>query len=291
MTPHYAAPEFFDGRTTDSSDQYSLAVTYCKLRGGKLPFDGSPHEVMKGHLYQDPDLSMLPEDERTVVGRALAKDPRSRWPTCHDFVTELSTCHAFGNIQSQRSFNKIDFNNKSVITKHVHFIIIFIIFTLLSVSVAVMLLRSKTVIVVRPPSPKRVNPQFDLDQRAFHKAREAASAASWDAALAILEPVDIGKVEDKEVIEYVDFSKRCANTAKALGIPRPSNTDSWIEIIQNVDWGKVIVTLIVEGKLDLLNEAREIQKQIPRYLELDSTLVKKYGVAPQGTVEAPGPAP
>jgi hypothetical protein len=34
MTFAYAAPEFFDGKVTPRSDQYSLAVSYCELRGG-----------------------------------------------------------------------------------------------------------------------------------------------------------------------------------------------------------------------------------------------------------------
>lgn len=39
-TPAYAAPEFFDGKATNQSDQYSLAVSWCMLRGGRLPFVG-----------------------------------------------------------------------------------------------------------------------------------------------------------------------------------------------------------------------------------------------------------
>ena len=92
MTPHYAPPEFFDHRTSDRSDQYSLAVTYCLLRGGTLPFRGSPLEVMNGHVGQNPDLSMLPEDEATVVARSLAKEPNARWPNCDDFVGALRAC-------------------------------------------------------------------------------------------------------------------------------------------------------------------------------------------------------
>src|SRR4051812_122492 len=41
-TPSYAAPEIFQGRLTDRSDQFSLAVCYCVLRGGQLPFPDLP---------------------------------------------------------------------------------------------------------------------------------------------------------------------------------------------------------------------------------------------------------
>ncbi len=89
MTPAYAAPEFFRLETSAHSDQYSLAVTYCHLRGGRLPFAGSPAEVMAGHLGRKPDLTMLPEAERPAVARALAKAPNDRWPSCRAFVAAL----------------------------------------------------------------------------------------------------------------------------------------------------------------------------------------------------------
>jgi hypothetical protein len=89
MTMAYAAPEFFQGQTSNHSDQYSLAVTYCQLRGGRLPFAGTPAQIVAGHLQQPPDLSMLPEAEQPAVARALAKNPAERWPNCRAFVQAL----------------------------------------------------------------------------------------------------------------------------------------------------------------------------------------------------------
>lgn len=86
MTLPFAAPEFFSGKTAPTSDQYSLAVTYCYLRGGRLPFVGQPTEIMAGHLMNEPDLSMLPDADRAVVARALAKEPGDRWPSCRAFL-------------------------------------------------------------------------------------------------------------------------------------------------------------------------------------------------------------
>jgi serine/threonine protein kinase/Flp pilus assembly protein TadD len=86
LTPSYAAPEFFDRKTSSQSDQYSLAVTYCHLRGGRLPFEGNPAAVMAGHMLREPDLSMIPEAERPAVARALSKSPRDRWPSCRAFI-------------------------------------------------------------------------------------------------------------------------------------------------------------------------------------------------------------
>ena len=46
---------------------------------GRVPFEGETvHEVLMKHLTAQPDLSMLPEPYRAIVGRALAKDPNRR---------------------------------------------------------------------------------------------------------------------------------------------------------------------------------------------------------------------
>ena len=90
MTPAYAAPEFLQGQLSAQSDQYCLAVTYCELRGGRLPFEGTLEQVLNGHLANAPDLSMLPESERPAVKRALAKEPLKCWPSCHAFVEALA---------------------------------------------------------------------------------------------------------------------------------------------------------------------------------------------------------
>jgi Protein kinase domain/WD domain, G-beta repeat len=90
LTVAYAAPEFFEGRTTRQSDQYSLAVTYCQLRGGKLPFIGTPAAMVAAHLHRRPDLTMLPAEERPIAAKALSKRPADRWPTCRAFVEALA---------------------------------------------------------------------------------------------------------------------------------------------------------------------------------------------------------
>lgn len=90
MTPAYAAPEFFKGQVTSWSDQYSLAVSYCQLRGGRLPFEVTTIEQFAtAHLMDRPDLTMLPEAERHAVEKAMAKNPKDRWPSCKAFVTAI----------------------------------------------------------------------------------------------------------------------------------------------------------------------------------------------------------
>jgi formylglycine-generating enzyme required for sulfatase activity/serine/threonine protein kinase len=90
MTMAYAAPECFDGRVSDRSDQYSLGVTYCQLRGGRLPFVVTAQQLMAGHVEGTPDLTMLPQVERPLVRRALAKKPEERWPSCRAFAEALA---------------------------------------------------------------------------------------------------------------------------------------------------------------------------------------------------------
>src|SRR5207249_2750147 len=85
----YAAPEYFVGKTSRQSDQYALAVTYCQLRGGSMPFLGTTAQITFGHMYNDPDLEGLPAPERPIVARALAKRPEERWPDCRSFIAAL----------------------------------------------------------------------------------------------------------------------------------------------------------------------------------------------------------
>ena len=77
LSAAYAAPETFHGRTTAFSDQYSLAVSYLQLLTGRLPFNGSPAEMMNGHLNYAPDLSRLPQEQRPIVARTGEESSRT----------------------------------------------------------------------------------------------------------------------------------------------------------------------------------------------------------------------
>ncbi len=87
----FAAPECLQGRISDYSDQYSLAVTWYYLRSGHLPFEGSPGEVVQAHLFTPPDLSCFVGNERVALAHALAKKPSERWKNCTEFVRILNT--------------------------------------------------------------------------------------------------------------------------------------------------------------------------------------------------------
>ncbi len=90
VTPLYAPPETFTGQISGHSDQYSLAIVYQELLTGQRPFAGkNPRQLAQMHMEEEPDLRSLPEAERSVVGRALAKDPEKRFPNCLAFVRAL----------------------------------------------------------------------------------------------------------------------------------------------------------------------------------------------------------
>jgi serine/threonine protein kinase len=90
VTPIYAAPETFQNKISKHSDQYSLAVVYVELLTGKRPFAGKNiRQLALQHMTEPPDLSMLPEADRPVAARALAKNPEERWPCCTAFIRAL----------------------------------------------------------------------------------------------------------------------------------------------------------------------------------------------------------
>jgi serine/threonine protein kinase len=90
VTPVYAAPETFEGRVSRFSDQYSLGIVYQELLTGQRPFSGTnTKQLVLQHLTQPPDLAPLPEGDRGPIGRALAKKPDERFPTCTALVAAL----------------------------------------------------------------------------------------------------------------------------------------------------------------------------------------------------------
>lgn len=97
-TIDFAAPETHRGITTDSSDQYSLAMSYFYLRTGGFPFPPPPVNFTREYSYQRPapDLGRLRPGEQRVLARALELDPVHRWPNCSAF------CNALGNVLTTR---------------------------------------------------------------------------------------------------------------------------------------------------------------------------------------------
>jgi serine/threonine protein kinase len=91
-TLDYTAPEVLQGRLSDRTDQYALAVSYCLLRGGQLPFTDSPGSFANSQSYTRPapNLSMLSEREQPIITRALSPVPQYRWPSCAELIAQLA---------------------------------------------------------------------------------------------------------------------------------------------------------------------------------------------------------
>lgn len=86
-TPNYMAPEIKSGNYTQSIDVYALGVILFEMLTGHAPFDGqSPAEVMMKHLTDKPDLSRAPEAFRSVLEKALDKNPATRFSSARELA-------------------------------------------------------------------------------------------------------------------------------------------------------------------------------------------------------------
>lgn len=90
MTPVYASPEIFDGRPSQQSDQYSLAIVFQEMLTGVLPFPGqTAAQLANQHLNGRPRLTPLQAHDRACVARALEKNPESRYSGCRELIDQL----------------------------------------------------------------------------------------------------------------------------------------------------------------------------------------------------------
>lgn len=85
-TFHYMAPEIGKGVYGKEIDVYALGIVLYEMITGRVPFEGeSSQEIIMKHLTADPDLSAVPAQYRSLIQRAMQKDPAKRF---HD-VSEL----------------------------------------------------------------------------------------------------------------------------------------------------------------------------------------------------------
>ncbi len=89
-TPAYMPPEMWQQKVSLQSDQYSLAATYVRARLGRHLFDTNVLvDMANSHINATPDLNPLPEGEKAVLLKALAKKPDDRYPSCLAFAKAL----------------------------------------------------------------------------------------------------------------------------------------------------------------------------------------------------------
>ncbi|PZM98005.1 MAG: serine/threonine protein kinase [Actinobacteria bacterium] len=84
-TASYISPEQATGGVaTPASDIYSLGVVAYQCLAGRRPFEGTnPLDIAMKHVREPlpPLPADIPPAVRSVVERALAKDPKARWPS------------------------------------------------------------------------------------------------------------------------------------------------------------------------------------------------------------------
>ena len=93
-TPEYMAPEQARGvKTTPATDVYSVGVVLYEMLAGAAPFAGdSAIELALCHV-QDPPPPLpasVPDDLARIAERALAKDPRERFPDAGAMAAALA---------------------------------------------------------------------------------------------------------------------------------------------------------------------------------------------------------
>lgn len=87
----YVAPEVWQGRLTNTTDQYALAMTYVYLRTGCLAINDPAPELRHADARRAvPDLSMLFVLERPIIAKALSVMAHERWKSCTELMTQLT---------------------------------------------------------------------------------------------------------------------------------------------------------------------------------------------------------
>ena len=100
-TSNYIAPEQASGEPVDAyTDVYSLGVVLFELLTGDVPFQGENFVAVAMQHLNEPVPSVLerrpdvPARVANAVERAMAKDPRDRFPSMDDLAAELEACLA-----------------------------------------------------------------------------------------------------------------------------------------------------------------------------------------------------
>jgi eukaryotic-like serine/threonine-protein kinase len=95
-TPAYMAPEqaAADPNVDHRADIYALGVVAYEMFSGRVPFTGTPQQVLAAHVMQEPPAlrSVSPEVPATIaaiVMRCLEKDPAVRFQTANAFLAAV----------------------------------------------------------------------------------------------------------------------------------------------------------------------------------------------------------
>ncbi|WP_420239948.1 serine/threonine-protein kinase [Telmatobacter bradus] len=119
-TPNYIAPEQVKGKRGDArTDIYAMGIILYEMLTGKLPFYGmNPMEAMNDRLlnYPMPPALINPlvsPQMQEVIYRALERDPKNRYASARQFMSDLENLDQVGvedreelrNWQKRKSHN------------------------------------------------------------------------------------------------------------------------------------------------------------------------------------------
>lgn len=90
---NYASPEQVRGEhwlTNQKSDIYSVGILLYELIYGRLPFQGTTHQIMTGHL-QEPIVfdNAIPKDIKYIITKATSKKQENRYQTAAEFIVDI----------------------------------------------------------------------------------------------------------------------------------------------------------------------------------------------------------
>ena len=114
-TVHYMAPEIGAGRYDKSIDIYALGALLFEMITGQVPFFGSsPAEVLMKHLSIDVDASAVEEPFRTVIKKAMAKNPADRYQSVQEMIEAV-----FGSEHVRNSVSHFSPDSLTMVAGHV----------------------------------------------------------------------------------------------------------------------------------------------------------------------------
>lgn len=94
-TPAYMAPELFEGVTSDPRiDIYSLGIMMYEIFTHRLPFDGTPSEIIIKHIKETPTLPTLlnpdiPTQLEKIIMKCIEKNPERRYKSVSKIIEDL----------------------------------------------------------------------------------------------------------------------------------------------------------------------------------------------------------
>ena len=97
----YMAPEQLQGQPVVASDQYALGIVVYAWLCGEVPFHGTVLEMLTQHLSVappplHPKVPTISATVEQVVLKALAKDPKQRYPSVQEFAQALEQSNKLG---------------------------------------------------------------------------------------------------------------------------------------------------------------------------------------------------